>query len=580
MTSDNAPFPVPPAPPEQAARLREWLLDWAIPLTLLLGAAFLAHVEWASRRGIAEIFFLDQDFPVLWGCLLAMVLLAFQATRGPAFAPRPPDIWRAGGLILLAFLVGWIGRYLAFQDYSLSRDEDMAEFAAAYMRAGHLAWPIPPEWIDYRRALVPEFFSPFGATHYWASTYLPVNSAIRAAFAWIGDANLAPPMLLAVGLGALWHNARRLFPDRADAQWVTLLMGVTSAQLLVTAMTPYAMTGHFAFNMVWLACILRGDKRGHLAAGAIALLTGGMHQWHFVLLYIVGFLFWFALHRRWAALAFHSLVCVAIVVLWAKLWPAFLIDLYGPAADIRPSAGVGDKISSLFGRVFRSWYPLAYSVRFIAWNNLLLIPLTVAAVVGAGWRGLLRGPTPVLPLAIGCIAGAMLMTAQVYGWGFRYMHGYIGSFCLLAGYGWIALSKGRAMPMRLLVAACILSLAGTAFLGWRAHQWVAPYAAVDRMIRASSADVVIVDPRGGVYATDLARPDHGRFGRPMVLSLSMLDVTGIDRLCARHSVAIVDRTAFLPLGLPPARTQSGKLALLRAHMERIGCGSPLRQAVP
>lgn len=580
MTPAAPPSSVTHTPAGASARLREWVLDWTIPMALLLGAAYLAHVRWAKGRGIAEIFLLDQDFPVLWGTLLAIVLLAFWTTRGSTFAPRPPSMRIAGGAMLIILLMAWAGRTIVFQDYSLSRDEEMAEFAAAYMRAGHLAWPIPPEWVDYRRALVPEFFSPFGATQYWAATYLPVNSAIRALFDGLGDPDLAAPVLLALGLAALWHNARLLFPDRPDAQWVTLLLAFTSAQLLVTAMTPYAMTGHFAFNMLWLAGILRGGWRGHGAAAIVAVLAGGLHQWHFVLLFIVGFLFWFALRRRWAAMAFHALVCVVIVALWAKLWPALLIDLYGPASDIRPSAGVADKISSLFGRVFRSWYPLAYSVRFIAWNNLLLIPLAVLAVLSAGWRGLFRGDTPVLPLALGCAAGAALMTAQVYGWGFRYMHGYIGSFCLLGGYGWIALSRQGRLPLRLLATACVLACCSTAFLAWRAHLWVAPYAAADRLIRSSPTDLVIVDPRGGVYATDLARSQHGRFVRPLVLSLGMLDTASIDRLCAGYSVALFDRTAFLPLGIPPARVQAGALATLRAHMDSIGCGMPLRQSVP
>ncbi|MGK2910294.1 MAG: MFS transporter [Sphingobium sp.] len=557
---------------QSPSTFRSWILDWALAFAVLLGGAYIVHVSLAHVRNIPEIFFLDQDFPALLAGLAALALLSPWASRGGTGALPGPDWKRVGALILILFLAAWAGRYIVFQDYSLSRDEEMAEFAAAYMRDGKLAWPIPSEWVDYRRAIVPEFFSPYGATQYWAATYLPVNSAIRAVFAWAGDANLAPPALLAIGLAALWHNARKLFPERPDAVWVVMLMGLTSAQLTVTAMTSYAMTGHFALNMVWLAFVLRDDWRGNIGSAIIALLASGLHQWHFTLILILGFVIWFALQRRWVAVVFHSLVCAMIVVIWAKLWPALLIDLFGPASDIRPAAGVGDKLSSLFARLFTSWYPLAYSVRFITWNNLLLIPFAVAAVLGAGWRGLFKEPTPVMPLALGCLAGAALMTAQVYGWGFRYMHGYIGSFCLLAGYGWIAVTRDRICTLRPVLLASMVAVCSTGFLAYRAHAWVAPYADINHLIRNSQADIVLVDARGSIYATDLARAEHGQFDRPLVLSLDALDIPRIDRLCAKYRVAIIDRSILAGAGIQAARFRNSRVARLRLHLDEIGCG--------
>ena len=148
-------------------------------------------------------------------------------------------------------------------------------FAAAYMREGLFARPIPIEWEPYRRAIMPEFFSPFGAADYWTAAYLPVNSAIQALFWQLGDPNLAGPVLLMTGLIALWRVALRLMPDRPDAVWVTLLLGLSSSQLWVTAMTPYAMTGHFALNLVWLALVLLGVGWNFLFVGGTTLLPQG-----------------------------------------------------------------------------------------------------------------------------------------------------------------------------------------------------------------------------------------------------------------------------------------------------------------
>jgi hypothetical protein len=339
-------------------------------------------------------------------------------------------------------------------------------------------------------------------------------------------------------------------------------------------MTPYAMTGHFALDMVWLALVLRGRYAGHIGAGLVAILAAGLHQWHFPPIFIAPFLLWMALRRRWVELAFHLFIVALLIGLWAKVWPGFLLDHLGPAADVRASAGVGDKVGSLFRRLSNKWEPLFNLSRLLAWNNILMVPLAILAFVGIHWKAAFRGETIVLPLALGCIIACILALHQGYGWGFRYAHGFIGSFCLLAGYGWIRLrAEGRSL---LLVA--MLSVVGMAFLTVRAHDYVAPYAASDRLIHATNADVVLVDPRGGIFATDLVRTRHGMARRPVVMDLGDLTPAALDALCGRYSVALFDRSAFLPLGVPPARWREGRIGLLRTRIAAKPCG--LRQILP
>jgi len=550
---------------------RRFFLVGAGAITLWLLAVVCVHFTFGHGRQITHILFLDQDFPAL---LLALVgLTLFAPLAGAARVDLPPPTARLVlPLILLCALWSWAGHYWVFQDYALSRDEEVAEFGAAYLRDGLLSRPIPPEWVEYRRAIMPEFFSPFGAASHWASAYLPVNSAIRAAFWHLGDPNLAGPALLAIGLIALWRVALRLFPDRPDAVWVALLLAFTSAQLSVTAMTPYAMTGHFALNMVWLALVLRGGWLGHGGAVIVAIVAAGLHQYHFPPLFLAPFLLWMLLGRRWAAFAIHFLALLALVVIWAKLWPGFLLHELGPPADVRASAGVGDKAASLLRRMGNKWQPLFNLSRFLAWNNILMAPLAVLAIAAMKWRSALRGETLVLPLAIGCIAACAFALWQGYGWGFRYAHGLIGPFCLLAAYGWVRLGARSLWPVGF---ASALALVSGAFLISRAHDYVAPYAASHRAIHAANADVVLVDPRGGLFATDLVRSDHGNLRRPMVMNLAVLTPAALDRLCADYSVRIFDRSAFGPLGVRPSRWQAGYVDTLRAHLDAIGCGQRL-----
>ena len=555
---------------------RRLFLAGAIGLTLWLGASFLWHVTYRQGLTLAVILFLDQDFPALLGGLLLLTLAAPFA-EGMGFRLPAPRARVMVPLILIFGLVAWAGHYWLFQNYSISRDEEVARFAAAYMREGLFARPIPVEWEPYRRAIMPEFFSPFGAADYWTAAYLPVNSAIQALFWQLGDPNLAGPCLLMAGLFALWRVALHLFPTRRDAVWVTMLLGLSSAQLWVTAMTPYAMTGHFALNMVWLALVLRGGVVGHVSAGAVALVAAGLHQWHFPPIFIAPFILWMLLARRWRAAAFHIVVLAAIVIVWAKIWPGFLTHVLGPPSDVRPSAGVADKVGSLFERLGDRWQPLVNLSRFAAWNNILMVPLATLGVFAMHWRRALKGQEIALPLALGCFAGCVLALAQGYGWGFRYAHGFIGPFCLLAGLGWARCRPAAMRPVFLGVGVTLLT---SAFLVWRTHVFVAPYAASHRMIDASKADVVLVDPRGGLYVTDLVRGRDGVPGRPMVMNLGMLTLDQVDQLCENYVVELFDRAEFRPLGVPLARWNLGRMDALRAHMKAEGCDKPVLPPLP
>ena len=535
--------------------------------------------------GFAEYFFRRQDAWILatYGLTLfglgCWVLLARERT-GPSRLGAP-GAWLA--IAAITMLIGArLGRDLVFHNYSPSRDELMVELASAYLAHGHLGWPIPPEWRPWQRAMMPEFYSPYGADTHWTAIYLPLHAAFRALFLRLGDAALAAPVMLGIGLLALWRTSVRLFPTRTDARVVTLVMALSSAQLLATAMTPYAMTSHFALNMVWLALVLREKWWSHALAGLVALVAAGLHQWHFPLLFIGPFIIWMVLRRRWRAALFHIVVAVAMMVVWAKLWPLALTHFVGPPppSDIHRTNGVFDKLESLFGRL-DSWQPLLNIARLFAWNNLLLAPLALLAPFAVRWRPvwerLLRDPPIVLPLAIGVLSGMGLALYQGYGWGFRYMHGQMGALCLLAGYGWTVVTRtAQRRGQAALVVGTAISLVACLWLLRDTERYVRGYARTMTAIRASGADVVLIDIRGGYYLTDLARFDEGRPGAQAIMPLHHLSFAQLDRLCAAHRVAIADRSLYWPLGLYPVSPhmrESKAIQLRRDYLKRIGCGA-------
>ncbi|MET0360119.1 MAG: MFS transporter, partial [Sphingobium sp.] len=368
------------------------------------------HIARDRAVPLPDYLFRMQDMPVLIGLAFGLASLIPLDRRLDTWPPAIPSRWTMAAAILVVVVLARLGRDLVFHGYSPSRDEVMVELAGAYLANGRIGLPIPPEWLSHARAMMPEFYSPYGAGQTWTSIYLPVHAAIRALFVRLGDADLAAPAMLGVGLVALWDVARSLFPTRADARAVTMIMAITSVQLLTTAMTPYAMTSHFALDMVWLALILRGGAVAGGLAAAVLSLAAGLHQWHFPILFAGPFILWLFWRRRWALALGQTGAVVVAVALWATLWPMLLAHLLGPplGGAARGAPEVDDKMYSLFDRLSK-WQPLLNVARLMAWNNMLLLPLSALSLAGlphmvvrlvrrprsAAW---LREPSILLPL--------------------------------------------------------------------------------------------------------------------------------------------------------------------------------------
>jgi hypothetical protein len=537
---------------------------------------------------VSEYLFVRQDVWVLGAYALALLLLGLWTLRArekpqSVFSRRQSATgpWLVLVCAIACVIVARLGRDLVFHGYSPSRDEVMVELASAYLAQGRMGWPVPAEWQAFHRAMMPEFYSPYGANSHWTSIYLPVHAAITAVFRRAGDAALAAPVMLGLGLAALWRISGRLFGTRMDARIVTLVMALSSAQLLVTAMTPYAMTSHFAFNLIWLALVLRDKPWSHALAGLVAILAAGLHQWHFPLLFIGPFILWMALRRQWVAAGFHILIVALVVMVWAKLWPFALAGMVGPPppSDTHRTAGAATKIFSLFNRL-DGWQPLLNTARLFAWNNLLLLPLALLAPFAVRWRPVIRtllsDPPIVLPLLMGVGAGLLFSIYQGYGWGFRYMHGQIGPLCLLAGFGWMAASARAPVTARsVMIVGTAASLLAGLWLTLDSERYVRGFARSMDAIRSADADVVLVDIRGGYYLNDFVRFDDGVLRRPAVMGLHMLDDRQLDTLCASHSVAIADTSLFWPLGVHPVRLRFGEAEMIEAkldHLAAIKCG--------
>jgi hypothetical protein len=542
-------------------------------LAVACGLLLAAAIAWLFKdRGPAlTVYFLRSD--ILWLVVMAIALLALRSlSAAPRFSAwasvmqRRPRMAAAGVAITVA-AIGIAGTYVVFQAYALSRDEHMAEFDSAILRAGRLIALLPTEWQPFSGAMEPEFRLPVPGDVAWVSSYLPGNAALRALFDSIGIASFTSPALAGLAMIALVGIARRLWSDRPDASLVAGILLATSPQFLLMAMTPYAMAGHLALNLVWLWLFLRGRPSSHVGAVAVGFLACGLHQLVFHPLFVAPFLLQLLLERRWRLGFFYTSAYALIGLFWVLYW-RLILDAHGIAASAGSSADVGAgflaaRIGELLGNFgVENLDVMAKNlVRFVAWQNVLLLPLA-ALGIAAAWRagGVLR--SLLIGMVLTATAILVLLPYQGHGWGYRYFHGLLGGASLVAAQGWIVVTRlagqlqRRAAWSALGLSAAFSLLVMLPLRGYEAHRFIAPYASAMAAIERKQADIVIIDDAGISFGIDLVRNDPLLRNVPKVLLMQGLRPAQLRDLCARYRVAIFNKEDALAHGVPTFEASS------------------------
>jgi hypothetical protein len=542
-------------PPTATAFLAPPLIAWLWLLALI--AIGMAHTVLGHHPNLlTEFFFYAQDLPVAGLMLLLTSALYLVPARTPTRLLAPD--WRTVSLIALAVVAfAWAGSFLIYDNFALSMDEFMARFDAQILASGRLAAPVPPEWRAYVDALQMRFLLDTPGHAWWVSGYLPVNAAFLALASRLGAENLMPAFWAGLSVLAVFGVARRLWPDKPGAALVAAGLLATSPQLLITAMTPYAMSAHLALNLVWLWLVLRGGRLGHGAAAGVAFLATGLHQLIFHPLFAAPFVLELWLARRWKPALWHTSAYLAIGCFWA-LYPSPLLHALSAASGSTDAASGSGMLLRAFvllrGFQFADvGYVVKNLVRFSTWQSLLAVPLALVALPGA-----LRAGGPLRAMVLGFVLTLttviLLMPYQGHGWGYRYLHGLLGSTCLLAAWAWERLAKGSDAPAparrAAFAAAAIATLALVLPLrAWQAHAFEHPYAVAVREIQATPADIVLVDDVAAPFAMDLVRNSPFLTNRPLVLGLTRLNAAQVRDLCARGAVAVYDRKRAKAAGL-------------------------------
>ncbi len=314
--------------------------------------------------------FRAQDFPVL--LFGAAVLLALSLWRRALPTPRlPRPALAAAALAAAVLLATWAGTWLIFGAYPLSRDELLADFDASFLATGALIAPLPAQWSPFAAALMPQFMLPVPGDAGWLSGYLPGNSALRAIGALTIGSDWTNPVLAAVAILALYRIGRSLWPDAPGQALVPVMLLATSAQFLTMAMTAYAMTAHLAFNLLWLWCFLRGDRRGDAGAFAAGFVATGLHQLLFHPLFVLPFIVALWLSGRRMRAAAYVAAYAAIALFWISYWPIVFAGA-GIAGERAAASGLPylfERLFALLGSVELSGLvTMAFNLlRFVSW---------------------------------------------------------------------------------------------------------------------------------------------------------------------------------------------------------------------
>lgn len=523
-----------------------------VAMALLLVA--ISGVVWRNNTMISHVYLYRQD---AWVSAVLLLLLlgisVFQPRLSlPDSLPGPKQVLLVATVL---FLLLWGGAYFVMYDYPLTRDEHMVVFDGTVYAAGHFAEALPAKWAGYAQSLVPAFLLDVPDNALLISSYAPGNAAMRGVFGLVADPAMLNPLLAAFGFVLLFRLARQFFPDSNGAVWVVMLAYLLSAQVLVNAMTTYAMTAHLALNLAWLALFLRGRWLGHIGAMVIGVWAIGLHQVLFHPLFAGPFILTLVWQRRWWLFLAYAAVYAAALGFWIT-YPSLVIGHAGieaEAGSVTSGAGyfVTRVLPLLLNRDGGTLPLMEYNLlRFAAWNFLIALPLLLLT-----YRLVRKGEGYALPLAGGlvltCAAVAFIIPYQGHGWGYRYLHGTIGNLALLCGYGyrrWAATDKPRA-DGAVIVSAGVTALLVLPFLLVTSHVFVKPYALLHEQVERQQTDFVLIDTQPPSNAVDVVRNRADLANRPLVFSSARLDRAQVEELCRRGTIAPLTRQQFHSAGL-------------------------------
>ena len=449
--------------------------------------------------------------------------------------------WACIAVAVVVFAIAAIGTQTVFHNYLVTADEYLADFQARIFLHGKFQAEVPPAWVSAERFLnLPFFVRYFPANHSWNSVYLPVYAAMRAVFQSVGLQSLLNPFLAALTVLALYGTARNIWPESKTNALVAIGLLVSSSQFLVMSMTSYSMPAHLALNAIWLWLYSRPDRGWFYLAPLVGVLAIGLHQPIVHALFALPFLLRLVLQRRWRAVLIFAPIYLAGCALWFA-WQA--------RYQVGGNAGIGS-----FFKILNPRMPIIQSMNLLLIIGWASLATPFLAVLGASQFFKVR------PIIQDSILSCLLTFGfyfffyldQAHGWGYRYFHGAIVCFLIVAVAGFNRLSNlvGQHRATKFVLVGIAASLLIQFPLRcFEAERFVRPYARTAAAIHAIPKDIVAFDWREAWYSADLIRNDPFLEQRPIIVSIFQLTPAAVAALEKNGTARFITRDDLTRLGM-------------------------------
>ena len=449
--------------------------------------------------------------------------------------------WACIAVAVVVFAIAAIGTQTVFHNYLVTADEYLADFQARIFLHGKFQAEVPSAWVSAERFLnLPFFVRYFPANHSWNSVYLPVYAAMRAVFQSVGLQSLLNPFLAALTVLALYGTARNIWPESKTNALVAIGLLVSSSQFLVMSMTSYSMPAHLALNAIWLWLYSRPDRGWFYLAPLVGVLAIGLHQPIVHALFALPFLLRLVLQRRWRAVLIFAPIYLAGCALWFA-WQA--------RYQVGGNAGIGS-----FFKILNPRMPIIQSMNLLLIIGWASLATPFLAVLGASRFFKVR------PIIQDSILSCLLTFGfyfffyldQAHGWGYRYFHGALVCFLIVAVAGFNRLSNlgGQHRATKFVLVGIAASLLIQFPLRcFEAERFVRPYARTAAAIHAIPKDIVAFDWRDAWYSADLIRNDPFLEQRPIIVSIFQLTPAAVAALEKNGTARFITRDDLTRLGM-------------------------------
>ena len=529
-----------------------------IGLALWIGSTRFGHPDPRQWFNVFYVLF-ARDEPIGLTIVAAFSLGIIVWVKSGMPAMQVPSLVRPklvlGLIAITTLVVCTLGTNLICHNYALTADENLADFQARIFLKGKIQAEVPSNWVDAIRVIKPTYVDYFPASHLWNATYLPVYAAMRAIFQSVNLQSLLNPLLAVSTLLALYGTARNVWPESKTNAVVAIGLLASSSQFLFMSMTGYAMPAHLALNTIWLWLYSGPERRTFYLAPFIGALAIGLHQPIVHALFVLPFLVRLVWQRRWVHTAVFGAVYLAACFFWYK-WKMHFMVPAGP--------GTPKSIFRLANPQMAVIQPMDLLL-IIAWSSLAT-PL----LVGLGLARVFKEEPIVQDAILSCLLTFgfyyFFYLDQAHGWGYRYFHGTLACFIIVAAAGFARLSTlvGCQRAQTFLLAGIALSiLVQLPLRCFQVEQFVRPYARTAAVIHAMPTNMVALDPRDAWYSADLIRNDPFLENRPLVVSLLGLTPPAVAVLEKAGSVHFFTHDELTKLGMFTARSNDYRLDSLQ-----------------